>query len=70
MRRAKAATAGCSSVFGGTAVASASNFTGGDTKPRSLVEIRAALAMSVFLANECCNALIQPGRMSHRQGLP
>src|SRR5665647_2742237 len=38
MRRAKSATAGCSSVFGGTAVASASSVTGGDAMPLSLVE--------------------------------
>src|SRR5450830_2129406 len=38
MRRAKSATAGCSSVFGGNAVASASNVTGGDAMPLSLVE--------------------------------
>src|ERR1035437_10536523 len=38
MRRAKAATAGCSSVFGGTAVTSTNNVTGGDAMPLSLVE--------------------------------
>jgi len=38
MRRAKSATAGYSSVFGGNAVASASNVTGGDAMPLSLVE--------------------------------
>src|ERR1039458_8064559 len=38
MRRAKSATADCSSWCGGTAVASASNVTGADAMQLSLVE--------------------------------
>src|SRR5450759_3590849 len=38
MRRAKSATADCSSWCGGTAVASASNVTGANAMPLSLVE--------------------------------